>query len=203
MTCIRFFTHGASSYLQLGEQQVYLFFSPHSYAVGKISLHLRNVEPVLTLNLTVTLCSAGWSEPKSTWGHTCRSNKVGVLGKESLRSTHSGRWCHPVMFPGILGSLSCVPLLQHLLHTCYMSNRLVFLKPVLFLLGTWIQLSFSWRWPVSSTAVRQRLPPRLHRPVQLPPSPLDPAHYLHSLEEAPWKLRLPARWRSGCDYLST
>lgn len=25
MTCIRFFTHGASSYLQLGEQQVYLF----------------------------------------------------------------------------------------------------------------------------------------------------------------------------------
>lgn len=58
--------------------------------------HLR----ILTMSLT--LSSAGWSEPKSTWGRTCRSNRVGVVGRESLRSTHSGRWCHQVTCPGYL-----------------------------------------------------------------------------------------------------
>ncbi len=140
MTCIRFFTHGASSYLQLGEQQVYFFFFSTVMQLVKlfknVPAHMRNLTLPLTLNLTLTLYSAGWSEPKNTWGHTCRSSKDGVVGGESLRSTQSRRWCRPMTCPGYFiypylaswlefmsvlqswGLYFCGPLLALLLHSC-------------------------------------------------------------------------------------
>lgn len=162
--------------------------------------HLR----ILTMSLT--LSSAGWSEPKSTWGRTCRSNRVGVVGGESLRSTHSGRWCHPVTCPGYLIYPYFIEAGWKSITTLILHNTLwpIYLFDLfLFSLGTWTQLSFSSRWPVSSTAVRPQLPPRLLRPAHLPSSPLDPTHHRHCLEEAPWKLRLPARWGSSWNHPST
>lgn len=108
MTCIRFFTHGASSYLQLGEQQVRHSCCVLSCYVGNKKINksfhagVGEVKPVCYLD-----CSAGWSEPKSTWGRTCRSSRVVVVeGESQVKSTHSGRWCHPVMCPGHLRKIN-------------------------------------------------------------------------------------------------